>query len=89
MGIFNKMFGKTKEKVEKVAEEAKVKVINLTETANKFISDGNGQMKVITIIVVAVGISSFVSNCVSIGSSIYMSKTIKEPKIINNITIQK
>ncbi len=80
-----KFFKKTKEKAEKAIADTKDKVTKLAESANKFISDGNNQMKTITVVVLSVGVSLILSNIVNVGTSIYTVKNMKEPKVINNI----
>lgn len=87
--MFKNLFKSTREKAEKALEETKEKVGKLTESADKFISDGNNQMKVITVVMIAIGVSMTLSNIVTIATNIHNSKHIKEPKVINNVYINK
>lgn len=82
-------FKKTKEKAEKAIEETKENVGKLTRSADKFISDGNNQMKIITIVMVAIGVTMTLSNIVTIATNISNSKRLKEPKVVNNVFINK
>ena len=50
--MFKNFFKNTKEKAEKAIDETKEKVTKLADSADKFISDGNNQMKTITIVIV-------------------------------------
>lgn len=87
--MFEKLFKKTKESAKRALEDTKNKIDDLTISANKFVSDGNNQMKIITIVLVSVGVAMTLSNLVSITTNIYNARHIKEPKIINNIYIYK
>lgn len=81
--MFN-FFKKTKEKAEVAIVETKEKVGKLAESADKFISDGNNQLKTISIVVLAVGASMIVSNLVNIGTNIYIAKHVKTNTVIVN-----
>lgn len=87
--MFNNIFKNTREKAENAIEETKNNVTKLTESADKFLSDGNNQMKVITVVFIGIGISMVVSNIVSIVTNISNSKHMRDPKIINNLYINK
>lgn len=82
--MFN-FFKKAKDKANEVLDITKEKVTIVADSADKFISDGNNQIKTITIIVVASGLSMIVSNIVNIAVNIHNAKNVKEPKIVNNI----
>ena len=86
--MFN-FFKNTKEKAESAIDETKEKVGVLADSANKFISDGNNQMKTITLAIVGIGISMVLSNIVTICTNIHTAKHIKEPKVINNLYFDK
>ena len=86
--MFN-LFKKTKEKAENAIDETKEKVIKLTDSADKFISDGNNQMKTITIVMCIIGVTFTLSNIVTIATNIHNAKNLKEPKVINNIYMNK
>lgn len=86
--MFN-FFKKTKEKAEVAIVETKEKVGKLAESADKFISDGNNQLKTISIVVLAVGASMIVSNLVNIGTNIYIAKHIKSNNIVINNYMSK
>ena len=86
------MFGflkKTGEKAEVAIEETKEKVGKLAESADKFISDGNNQMKTITLAVVAISATAMISNIVSIAVSIHKAKNYKTPQVNVNIYVDK
>lgn len=86
------MFGflkKTGEKAEVAIEETKEKVGKLADSADKFISDGNNQMKTITIAVLAISATAIISNIVSIGVSIHKAKNYKTPQVNVNIYVDK
>ena len=90
--MFNKLKSKiknfvvdTKTKAETTLDETKEKVTKLTESADKFLSDSNNQMKIITVIVVGVGLTMIVSNVVNVFTTIYSAKHSKAPMIIQNI----
>lgn len=87
--MFNKLFKNTREKAENAIKETKEKVTQLTDSANEFVSNGNNQMKIITVVMVAIGISMVLSNTVSIVTSIHNAKHLKDPKYITNIYINK
>ena len=80
-----KFFKKAKEKANEVLDITKEKVTIIADSADKFISDGNNQIKTITVIVIIAGISMTLSNIVNIGVNVCNAKHIKEPKIVNNI----
>lgn len=82
--MFN-FFKKAKDKANEVLDITKEKVTIVADSADKFISDGNNQIKTITIIVVAAGLSMTLSNIVNIAVNIHNAKNVKEPKIVNNI----
>ncbi len=82
--MFN-FFKKAKDKANEVLDITKEKVTIVADSADKFISDGNNQIKTITIIVVAAGLSMILSNIVNIAVNIHNAKNVKEPKIVNNI----
>ena len=82
--MFN-FFKKAKDKANEVLDITKEKVTVIADSADKFISDGNNQIKTITIIVVAAGVSMTLSNIVNIAVNIHNAKNVKEPKIVNNI----
>ena len=86
--MFN-FFKKTKEKAENAIDETKEKVGKLADSADKFISDGNNQMKAITVAIVGIGITMILSSIVSIAANIHMAKNVKEPKVINNLYFDK
>lgn len=87
--MFKKLLNNTKEKAEKAIDETKEKVNKLADSADKFISDGNNQMKTITIIMCIIGVTFTLSNIVTIATNIHNAKHLKEPKIVNNIYINK
>jgi uncharacterized RmlC-like cupin family protein len=80
---------KTKEKAENAIDETKEKVGKLADSADKFISDGNNQMKAITIAVIGIGISMILSNIVTIFTNVHTARHVKEPKVINNLYFDK
>lgn len=82
--MFN-FFKKAKDKANEVLDITKEKVTIVADSADKFISDGNNQIKTITIIVVAAGLSMILSNIVNVAVNIHNAKNVKEPKIVNNI----
>ena len=79
------MITETKEKADSTLDETKEKVSKLTESANKFLSDSNNQMKVITIVAIAVGTALVLSNITGVITSIYSVRHSKAPIIIQNI----
>ena len=83
------LYTRIKEKVNKTIDNTSQKVDKLAESADKFISDGNNQMKTITIVVVVAGIALTLSNIVTIATNIHNSRSMKEPKVINNIYMYK
>ncbi len=83
------LFKKTKEKAENAIDETKEKVGKLADSADKFISDGNNQMKAITIAIVGIGVTMMLSSVVSIITNIHMARNVKEPKVINNLYFDK
>lgn len=87
--MFKKLLNNTKEKAEKAIDETKEKVNKLADSADKFISDGNNQMKTITVIMCIIGVTFTLSNIVTIATNIHNAKHLKEPKIVNNIYINK
>ncbi len=87
--MLKNLITKTKEKFKKTIDDTKEKVDKLADSADKFISDGNNQMKAITVIVIVAGIALTISNIVSIATNIHSVKIQKEPKVINNVYINK
>lgn len=94
--MFNKLKKKistfvneTKEKTEQTLDETKVKVGKLAESADKFISDGNNQMKVITIVAVAVGATIVLTSLVNMVTNIYTAKHSKANQIIQHFYANK
>lgn len=82
------MITETKEKADSTLDETKEKVSKLTESANKFLSDSNNQMKIITIVAIAVGTSVILSNIVTMATSIYNAKHSSK-QIVNNIYVNR
>ena len=87
--MFKNFFKNTKEKAEKAIDETKEKVTKLADSADKFISDGNNQMKTITIVMCVIGVTFTLSNIVTIATNIHNAKALKTPKIVNNIYVNK
>ena len=87
--MFDKLFKNTREKAEKAIEETKDNVGKLTTAANKFLSDGNNQMKVITIVFIGIGVTMTLSNIVTIITNVSNARHMREPKIVNNLYINK
>ena len=94
--MFNKLKTKiknfvteTKTKAEETLDDTKEKVTKLTESADKFISDSNNQMKIITIVAVAVGSSIVITGLVNMITNIYAAKHSKANQIIQNFYILK
>lgn len=87
--MFRKLFKNTKEKAEQAIDETKEKVTKLADSADKFISDGNNQMKTITVVMCIIGVTFTLSNIVTIATNIHNAKHLKEPKVVNNIYINK
>ena len=87
--MFKNLFKNTREKAEKAIDEIKEKTSKLSDSADKFLSDGNNQMKTIAMSFAAIAITMTISNIVSIVTNIHTAKSMKEPKVINNITIYK
>lgn len=87
--MFKNIFKNTKEKAEQAIDETKEKVAKLADSADKFISDGNNQMKTITVIMCIIGVTFTLSNIVTITTNIHNSKAMKQPKIVNNIFVNK
>lgn len=87
--MFKNLFKNTKEKAEKAIDETKEKVTKLADSADKFISDGNNQMKTITIVMCIIGVTFTLSNVVTIATNIHNARHLKEPKVVNNIYINK
>lgn len=79
----------TKEKTEQTLDETKDKVSKLAESADKFISDGNNQMKVITVVSVAVGSSIVITSIVNMFTNIYTAKHSKANQIVQNFYVNK
>lgn len=87
--MFKGLFKNTKEKAEKAIDETKEKVTKLADSADKFISDGNNQMKTITVVMCIIGVTFTLSNIVTIATNIHSARAIKTPKIVNNIYVTK
>ena len=94
--MFNKLKTKiknfaieTKEKAEKTLDDTKETVTKLTESADKFISDSNNQMKVITVVAVAVGSAIVITSLVNMVTNIYAAKHSKANQITQNFYIYK
>lgn len=87
--FFKKLIKGTKEKAEKAIEETKEQLTTLSTNANDFLNDSNNAVKTLVYIVAAVGSVMVVSNVVSIATSIHIAKSIKDPKIVNNIIVKK
>lgn len=85
--MFGKFFKKTKEKVNSVIDTAEKKIEQVAESTDKFISEGNNQMKIITYTVVIFGIVNIVSNAVSIYTNLRGMNVGATPKVVNNIYI--
>lgn len=79
----------TKEKAEKTLDDTKNKVSKLTESADKFISDSNNQMKTITIVAVAVGTAIIFTSVVNMFTNIYVAKHSKSNQIIQYLIANK
>lgn len=86
---FKGLYTRIKEKVNKTIDNTTEKVDKLAESADKFISDGNNQMKTITVVVIVAGIALTLSNIVTIATNIHNSKSMREPKVINNINVYR
>ncbi len=94
--IFDKIFKKTTDKAneaievtQSAVEETKEKVGKLADSADKFLSDGNNQMKTITIVAIFIGIGVVLSSAVTIGTSLHAAKTAKTGSTTVNIYINK
>lgn len=86
--MFN-FFKKTKEEAKVALVETKEKVDKLAINADKFLDDSNNQIKTITLVILAVGATLIISNIINVGTNIYMARQSKQPKVINNIYINK
>lgn len=88
--MFRKFFKKTKEKANEVINTTKVRVEQVADAADKFISEGNNQMKIITCTVVVFGVVNIISNVISIYAnikSVNINSTSVPHQVINNIYI--
>ena len=83
------MFKGLFKKAGKMVNDTKKKIDKLSESADKFISDGNNQMKIITCVIAGLGVSMIASNVVTMVTTIYSTKHTKSPKVVNNIYIYK
>lgn len=86
--MFN-FFKKTKEEAKVALVETKEKVDKLAINADKFLDDSNNQIKTITLVIFTVGATLIISNIINVGTNIYMARQSKQPKVINNIYINK